>query len=105
MVKLPNPVSVVVGNVPTSPSVELGPVLVIPEPASIVKLQAAPRSMLPGFTCVITGVNVGVAVTLGVRVKDRVGSGVRVRVLVGVEDGVRVGVTVRVIVRVRVTVK
>ena len=39
----PKPVSVVVGKVPTSPVIVVGPVLVIPEPARTAKLPAVPR--------------------------------------------------------------
>jgi hypothetical protein len=37
------PVSAVVGNVPTSPVIVVGPVLVIPAPARTAKLSAVPR--------------------------------------------------------------
>ncbi len=46
----PNPVSEVVGKVPTSPVIVVGPVLVIPEPAKTEKLAAVPRSTVVGLT-------------------------------------------------------
>jgi hypothetical protein len=42
-----NPDSVGVGNVPTSPVIVVGPVLVMPEPASTAKLAAVPRPTGP----------------------------------------------------------
>ncbi|MCC5463980.1 hypothetical protein LMF89_01230 [Pelosinus sp. Bkl1] len=39
----PKPVSDVIGNVPTSPIIVVGPVLVIPAPARTAKLVAVPR--------------------------------------------------------------
>jgi hypothetical protein len=49
-VTVSNPVSEVVGKVPTSPVIVVGPVLVIPEPAKTEKLAALPRSTVVGLT-------------------------------------------------------
>jgi hypothetical protein len=44
IVAVPKPVSLGVGNVPTSPVITVGPVLVIPAPARTAKLSAVPRA-------------------------------------------------------------